>query len=161
MKVKHLAVFIAALILLPFSVEAQPRVMGVVGAGASFGNVGTLSIFFGGDIDIYTDTARGFTSYTRIVGQFTDHYKGQEDEGVAIWQMIERDFTNWLYLGIGGGLTYVFKEGSNEQAAGIKLEAGWTPIDGAALIIGIDYLPDAGTDGEDIKFIYAGVNLLH
>lgn len=157
MKVKHLAVFIAALMMLPFSVQAQ--VMVVAGAGASFEDGGTFAMFVGGDIPLESDTT-GFRTFTRVAFHYTDHYNAEENQGLDFWLMTKRNIWSWLYGSVGGGMSYNFKDGKDEQGAGVKIELGFVPAKMAAFIIGIEHLPDAGTDGRNITFIYGGINLL-
>lgn len=158
-KITLLAILILA--LLPISIKAQAQVMGVAGAGASFEDGGTFSMFVGGDIPLYTDTARGIKIYTRAGFQFIDrHDTEKEDQGIILWQMTQRSLTSWLSVAIGGGLAYNIKEGDDEQSSGVKIEFTIIPLKQAGLIIGFDYLPDAGLNGQDVKFLYAGINLL-
>ena len=138
---------------------AQGQTYAVVGAGASFEGTGTFSMFLGGDIPIYTDTSRGFSSFTRAAYHFSDRDEGEEDQGIAIWQMIKRDITSWANVAIGGGLTYNLKAEDDEQAAGVKVEFSFTALP-VAIILGGEYLPDAGENGNDVRFVYGGVNLM-
>ncbi len=155
------AVLLAALVFGYGDAYGQVKVMGVTGFGASFEDGGTFGMFIGGDIPIYTDTARGFKSYTRTVMQFSDRDSElKEDQGIAFWQMAQRRLFSWATVAVGGGMTYNIKEGDDEQASGVKIELAIAPINAAAIIIGFDYLPDAGLCGQDVKFIYGGVNLL-
>ena len=157
---KRIILTLAVLALLVGSVQAQGQTYAVVGAGASFEGTGTFSMFLGGDIPIYTDTSRGFSSFTRAAYHFSDRDEGKEDQGIAIWQMVKRDITSWLDVAIGGGLTYNFKEANDQQSAGVKLEFSFNPLGTVAVIIGGEYLPDAGENAEDVKFLYGGINLM-
>ena len=137
----------------------QGRFAGVGGVGAAFENCGTLSAFAGFEYALRIDSVTKARTYGRVVGQFTDRYNKQEDEGVGLWLMTDRRFWGGIYLGVGGGYAVQVKEGQNEQAAGLKLEISWAPIDMAALIAGIDHYPDAGEYSKNVNFIYFGINL--
>lgn len=151
---------VAMIAVYPTDGNAQDRLAGVGGVGAAFENCGTLSGFVGFDYALRLDTLTGARTFTRIVGQYTDRYNNQEDEGVAIWLMTERKFVWSIYFALGGGYSRVIKEGLDEEAAGLKFEISWAPIDQAALIVGIDHYPDAGENSKNVNFIYLGVNLL-
>ncbi len=139
--------------------EPQSRFAGVAGVGAAFENCGTLSAFAGFEYALRLDTVTGARTYTRVTGQFTDRYNGQEDEGVSGWLMTDRRFWGGIYLALGGGYSLNVKEGQNEEAVGLKFEILWAPIDQAALIAGIDHYADAGEGGQNVNFIYFGINL--
>jgi hypothetical protein len=132
----------------------------VAGAGASFEDCGTFAMFIGGDVNLYTDTAKGVAVFTRATYQFDDRDEGKEKQGISAFLMMKRDFTSWLYGAVGGGLAYNFKSGDDQQAAGVKIELGTAPWGTVAFILGIEYQPDAGENAEDVKFIYGGINLL-
>lgn len=157
-RITLLAILILA--LLPIGIKAQDSFIGVAGVGAAFEGGGTLSGFAGFDYVLRLDTATGARTYSRVVGQFTDRDNGEEDEGVSIWLMTERKFWGPVYFAIGGGYLRQIKEGPDEQAAGLKFEISWAPIEQAALIVGIDHYPDAGEYSKNVNFIYFGINLL-
>lgn len=139
--------------------NAQDRLAGVGGVGAAFENCGTLSAFAGFEYALRLDTVTGARTYTRVIGQYTDRYNEQEDEGGSAWLMTDRRFWGGIYLALGGGYSLNLKEGQNEEAVGLKFEILWAPIDEAALIIGIDHYPDAGENSTNVNFIYLGINL--
>lgn len=140
--------------------ECQGQMFGAVGAGMAFEEEGAFAAFGAFDIPLYTDTLRNFSVFSRTGYQFDRRNDDDENQQIFVWQMVKRNPTNWLYVAIGGGLTYEIKEGADNQAAGIKLEFGLMPLPGFAFIIGADYLPDASEDAKDIQFVYCGINLL-
>ena len=164
MKIKILitaSVLLAGLIIGPGNAYGQVQIMGVTGFGASWENGSTFSAFIGGDIPVYTDTVRGFTAFTRAAFQYSDRDSElKEDQGLVFWSMVKRQLFPWATVAVGGGMTYNIKDGDDEQSAGTKIEFAFAPISQAAIIVGFDYLPDAGLNGQDVKYLYGGINLL-
>ena len=161
MSTNRLQLALMLFILLAADVSAQFDAHVVVAQGAYLqsGHETVAAGWAGFESTLLKDSDQGFAAVSR----FGLYYVNSEEDvqGLSVFLLGKKslrcDYLPSMYALAGGGLIYEILEGYDSQDAALKIEIGVDIYRRLGFGIGVDYIPDPGTD--DKWFLYGALDL--